>query len=39
MGRFGGFGVTLQQVFKPPVTTPLPEGEAPKPGASTAVTS
>ena len=30
MGRFSGFGVTLKQVFKKPVTTQLPEGEAPE---------
>jgi NADH-quinone oxidoreductase subunit I len=31
MGRFSGFGVTLRQVFKKPVTTRYPKEKRPKP--------
>jgi NADH-quinone oxidoreductase subunit I len=31
MGRFSGFGVTLKQVFKKPVTTRYPKEKRPKP--------
>ena len=31
MGRFSGFGITIQQVFKPRLTTSYPKEKRPKP--------